>query len=115
MIDQRPGELIQLDDDAGDGRPYQVVNFILLDKGQRIDPHSHPWGHMTIVARGRIRARHKDGTMKSYPRPGLRYDGFVTPPEVMHEMEAEEDNTLVLCVNRSESLDHGERKLRRRR
>lgn len=104
MIDQRPGELIQLDDDADDGKPYQVVNFILLEKGQRINPHEHDWGHMTVIAYGRIVARHADKSMKEYPRPGMRYDAFVTPADVLHEFEALEDS-LVLCINRSERFE----------
>lgn len=107
MIDAKPGEIVQLDDDANDGKPFQVVSFMLLMKGQRIDPHAHDWGHMTVIATGRAKLRHRDGEFKSYPRPGLRYDAVVTPPDVMHEIEAEEDNTLVLCVNRSERFSSG--------
>lgn len=122
-------DLRQMDDDEGDGKPFSTVNFIHLAKaGNEVPAHVHDWKHLTVVARGAALFQQDDdgeastpetlaaiellkrirpdlllqGKMIVLPRPGMSYDGIVTPPNVMHRIVATMDDTLVLCINRSE-------------
>lgn len=97
--------LVQMDDDAGDGAPYVIANFIHLNAGERVPPHRHDWPHMTIIARGGALFRQEGGKMAQFPRDGRKFDCVRTPAGVEHEMIATEDDTLLICVNRSERLE----------
>lgn len=97
--------LVQMDDDAGDGEPYVIANFMHLNAGERVPPHNHDWPHMTIIARGSALFRQEGGKMAKFPREGMNFDCVRTPAGVEHEIIAVEDGTLVICVNRSERLE----------
>ena len=74
------------------------VDVWRMDKGDKLEQHSHPFVHTTGVARGetKVRVWYDYGKDIMFMKPG---DGdFEFTPNIEHEIEALVDDTIIVNI-----------------
>lgn len=80
------------------------VRMISLRKaGNRNDPHKHDYDHITLLAKGSVRAT-VDGRESVFHAPQL----ILTEARKLHFFEALEDDTLLCCIHAVRDKDTGD-------
>lgn len=75
---------------------------IISKAGEKVAGHKHNFDHVTFVNKGSVRVTktHPDGIVevKEFFATSFLGSFFLVKAEVIHEIEALEDNTIFLCV-----------------
>lgn len=73
-----------------------VKQMHIRHKGTMVPQHSHVHPHLTMLARGRLRAWRDGEWLGDYSAPA----GIMIPANTKHTFAALEDETIAYCVHR---------------
>lgn len=71
-----------------------IRTMTLPEVGDKVDGHSHPYDHITLLTNGAVLMKAK-GEEKAYKAPHI----IVTPKDIEHEFTALEDGTMLYCIH----------------